>query len=303
MMKHTLLLAAAGAAMLSGTVRAHDGETRKPRIDDHAPIGVMADHYHKAGEWMASARLMVMGMGDAENTMMGPQDMDMTMAMVGVMYAPTDWVTLAAGMGYSDRSMDMVMNGMDMERSAKGITDLKLNAIFPVHADGNSRFLMKLGAVVPTGDTSEADAMGTLLPLKMQPGNDAWALTPAATYSFFGDSWSLGAQAGATLWLDSAATGEKPGDKWYLTAWASRTLTENWSLSTRLAYEDESAWEGINPMNGGARERLMGYVGTNLYVTGTHRLGIEVGFPLSEDRGTNNLASGTSVTLGWQKAF
>jgi hypothetical protein len=32
------------------------------RADDHAPIGVMADHYHEAGEFMFSYRYMSMSM-------------------------------------------------------------------------------------------------------------------------------------------------------------------------------------------------------------------------------------------------
>ncbi|NVJ98536.1 MAG: transporter [Alphaproteobacteria bacterium] len=303
MMNTQILAVAVATTLFAPAALAHEGEDYKPRIDDHAPIGVMADHYHKAGEWMASARWMTMGMNDPANIMMGPQDMDMSMAMVGVMYAPTDWVTLAAGMGFSDRSMDMIMGGMPMERSASGVTDLKLNAIFPLSTTDSSRLLFKAGVILPTGATSETDAMGNLVPLAMQPGNNSWALTPSATYSLFGNDWSTGLQASATIWLDDASTGEKPGNIWQATAWISKTLTENWSLSTRLSYEDMGAAKGANPMSGSARERLRAYVGTNLYVVGTHRIGIEFGLPLWEDRGTNNLETGTSLMLGWQKAF
>jgi hypothetical protein len=34
------------------------------RADDHAPIGIMADHYHEAGEFMFSYRYMSMSMED-----------------------------------------------------------------------------------------------------------------------------------------------------------------------------------------------------------------------------------------------
>ena len=86
------------------------------RAVDHGPIGVMGDHFHKAGEWMVSARVMRMHMsgnqlGDDElsdsevimqpnapGRMPGvlsvvPQDMDMDMLMLGAMYAPTDGLT------------------------------------------------------------------------------------------------------------------------------------------------------------------------------------------------------------------
>ncbi len=297
------LLAAASAVALSIAVQAHDDERGKARIDDHAPIGVMADHYHKKGEWMASARWMNMGMDDAANTMMGPQSMDMDMAMVGVMYAPSDDLTLGAMIGYSDMGMDMIMNGMDMGMTGKGITDLKLNAIVPLHKGKNSRFHATFGTSIPVGTTDETNAMGALLPLTMQPGNDTWGLMPSVTYSYFASGWSAGFQAGANFWIGDASTGEKPGDRWYTTGWASKTLTDNLSLSARLSYEDQSSWDGVNPMLGGARERLMAYAGANIYVFDTHRLGVEFGFPVSENQGTNNLETGTSIMVGWQKAF
>ena len=89
------------------------------RAIDHGPIGVMGDHYHKAGEWMVSARYMRMHMSGnqsqgeslsdadviAENNLPGrmpakisvvPDEMDMDMLMLGAMYAPSDRITLMA---------------------------------------------------------------------------------------------------------------------------------------------------------------------------------------------------------------
>lgn len=300
-MKKRVLTVALAAAAWTSPVLAHDNH--KPRIDDHAPIGVMADHYHKKGEWMASARIMFMGMDDPVNTMMGPQSMDATKVMVGGMYAPSDKLTLAAGIGFIDRSMDMAMMGNSMERTSDGFTDLRFTAITPLFVDDKQRVLFSLGAAVPVGDASETDSMGNLLPLKMQPGNDSWSLMPGLTYSRYGSGWSFGLQASGTFWLDSAPTGEKAGDKWMLTSWGSVTVTDRFSLSARLAYEDMGAWRGVPVMSGDARERLRAFAGANFYVTGTHRLGVEVGLPVTESKGMNNLETGTSLIIGWQKAF
>lgn len=300
-MKKFVFSAAFVAAFSAQPVAAHDGE--KPRIDDHAPIGVMADHYHKKGEWMASARWMSMGMGDPANTMMGPQEMDGNMVMIGGMYAPSDKLTIAAGISYVDRSMEMVMMGHEIERSADGIGDMRVMAITPVFDDGNQRLLFSIGGSIPTGDTSETDAMGNLVPLTMQPGNGGWSIRPGATYSLFGDGWSFGLQAAGTFWLDGDDTGAKAGDSWHLTGWGSLTVNDRFSLSGRLAYEDMNRWRGVPAFAGSPRERLRGFVGANFYVVGTHRLGIEVGLPLSESRGANNLETGTTVIVGWQKSF
>lgn len=48
---------------LSGLVSISRAQTHTHlRADDHAPIGVMADHYHEAGEFMFSYRYMSMSM-------------------------------------------------------------------------------------------------------------------------------------------------------------------------------------------------------------------------------------------------
>ena len=69
------------------------------RPDGHAPIGVMGDHAHGAGEFMVSYRFMPMAMAglrdgtdsvepddvtraDGYGYMVSPVDMDMTMTMV-----------------------------------------------------------------------------------------------------------------------------------------------------------------------------------------------------------------------------
>ena len=84
-------------------------DTARGRPDSHAPIGVMGEHGHKAGEMMLAYRFMAMDMlglqsgTDAVETadvlkdfMMAPTAMDMRMHMFGVMFAPHDKITLMA---------------------------------------------------------------------------------------------------------------------------------------------------------------------------------------------------------------
>lgn len=103
------------------------------RAIDHAPIGVMGDHYHGKGEWMISARHMKMlmsGNRDGRQDLsdmdiiglpnpyqMGsmsthlsvvPQEMSMDMTMLGAMYAPSDMVTLMFMGMFVNKTMDLV---------------------------------------------------------------------------------------------------------------------------------------------------------------------------------------------------
>ena len=103
-----------------------DGHSHAAGPDGHAPIGVMGDHMHKAGEWMLSYRFMRMNMEGNRigNNSVSPEDivttvpnrffgnpnqpptlrvvptqMTMNMHMFGVMYAPSDVITLMAMAG------------------------------------------------------------------------------------------------------------------------------------------------------------------------------------------------------------
>ncbi|WP_198912296.1 hypothetical protein [Parvularcula mediterranea] len=111
-----LALASTALAPTLNPAFAHDG----PHAADHAPIGVMADHRHKAGEVMVSYRFMRMEMeGNREgndplspeeiattvpNRFFGqpmqpptlrvvPLEMTMDMHMVGAMLGLTDRIT------------------------------------------------------------------------------------------------------------------------------------------------------------------------------------------------------------------
>ncbi len=108
-----------------------------PRVDDHAPIGVMGEHRHKPGDLMLSYRFMRMWMEDnligkdevdpagiaanvpniffgnapfptgvAPNLRIVPINMMMDMHMFGAMYGLTDRVTLMGMLPYVEKSME-----------------------------------------------------------------------------------------------------------------------------------------------------------------------------------------------------
>ena len=82
---------------IAGLLLVISSNTLADRPDSHAPIGVMADHGHKKGEWMLSYRTMRMAMdtlieGSGESLASAellpeggyrvmPEDMTMTMHM------------------------------------------------------------------------------------------------------------------------------------------------------------------------------------------------------------------------------
>ena len=166
------------------------------RPDGHAPIGVMGDHIHKAGEYMVSYRSMYMKMADVYNgndalsledaygeidgmsmamggmtttTKAMPDSMVMRMNMVGIMYAPTDQFTLMGMINYldndmtSDRQAAKTMMGTttietdNISTSSKGWGDTRFVAMYQFYQGLNDSAHVSFGLSLPTGSINKTD--------------------------------------------------------------------------------------------------------------------------------------------------
>lgn len=179
---------------------AHDG----PHAADHAPIGVMADHRHKQGEWMFSYRFMQMNMeGNRDGTdslseeeiatsvpnrffgapmqpptlRVVPTEMTMRMHMLGAMYGLSDRITLMAMANYLTNDMDHTtfQGGMganvlgEFTTETAGFGDTVVAAIIGLDdgAKPERQFNVNLGVSFPTGSITETDEI--LTPMGMRP--------------------------------------------------------------------------------------------------------------------------------------
>ncbi len=251
------------------------------RVDAHAPIGVMADHTHHAGEVMLSYRYMYMHMDghqagtDSLSTrqvfdrgyMVAAEEMDMHMHMWSAMYAPTDRITFMAMLNYVEKDMTMVsnphamMHGHDMGHGgghtgrfghgSSGLGDLSLGLLYGLYDDRSQRVHAGLALNFPTGDVDEKQD-GVYLPYGMQLGSGTWDLTPSLTYLGQCNDLSWGAQAKGTFRLeDEGDSGFSYGDAVDLTAWSALRLADPVSISARLAwrYEDDITGHYDGPHN------------------------------------------------------
>jgi len=263
----TMLALCLGA--LSATAAAHwDGN----RADGHAPISVMGDHTHKAGEWMLAYRYMGMTMegnrkGDerlseseafAEIPGMGPMsmkalpvDMQMDMHMLGGMYAPTDNVTLMLMLPYTSKRMTVKQQAMgavtgEFETESSGLGDVSLGALIKFYEGEGIAAHFNLGLGLPTGSIDEEDTMPMgkqQLPYPAQPGSGSYELRPGITVLGQQPNWSWGAQASARLALDDNDQGYQLGDRYDLTGWLARRVND-WSSVSLLARK--KLWRDID---------------------------------------------------------
>ncbi|WP_095013079.1 alpha-amylase [Tsuneonella mangrovi] len=199
-MKTAFLCAGAACALACSTSAA----AHNSGADDHAPIGVMADHTHHKGEFMLSFRVMHMAMagnqigtdGVSDDTIattisnrfagmpmqpptlrIVPQAMRSDMYMFGGMYAPSDAVTLMVMGSYVEKEMDLLtyQGGMGTTQlgtfrtNPKALGDTKVSALFPLVSrsvdDGARRDQVTLKAGFSLPTGSTTEAATVLTPM------------------------------------------------------------------------------------------------------------------------------------------
>ncbi len=267
----------ASAIALSASVSAlfpayaHDGDGGHVNYaTDHAPIGVMADHRHKKGEWMTSYRFMYMDMeGNRDGTdsisndeivttipnrfagmpMMPPtlrvvpDDMTMKMHMLGGMYGLSDRVTLMAMAMYTTNDMNHTtyMGGMgknvlgDFNVETSGFGDTTIGAIIGLD-DGkipHQQFNLGISLSLPTGSIEETGQI--LTPMNQTP-------TPRSPYAMQLGSGSFD--------LKPSLTARTLKGKWSFGGQASAVIRlnendENYTLGDKFEATAWAAYEFV----------------------------------------------------------
>jgi hypothetical protein len=328
------------------------------RPDDHAPISVMGDHTHAKGGWMLSYRYMQMEMdgmrhgtdrissaevfaADGGYTVT-PEWMSMDMHMLGMMYAPTDQLTLMLMAHYIETEMEHhivsqpaanMINGGDTAFTTRssGLGDLKVSALYRFYLEVNRKAHFGLGLSLPTGSIDEKDrlpAMGGAanqqMPAPMQLGSGTYDLLPSLTFVQQFEDWSWGAQANGVIRLEDENDNDyRLGHKFELLSWVGYNLTEWLGLNGGLSYGYTSKLKGeqkgVNRMGPNGRsvptafednyggERIDVILGVNLLKPGGwiagHRLSVDLRLPLCQDLNGYQLEADSVLTIGWSKAF
>ncbi len=306
------------------------------RPDGHAPIGVMGDHLHKTGEWMFSyryKRMQMDGMRDGTDDLtdadvlkdfpVTPTRMSMEMHMPGLMYAPTDDLTLMLMVPLIKKNMDHVTRmGARFTTRSEGLGDIKLSGLYALKRWNNQQLHLNAGVSFPTGDIDEKDVTpagsNTLLPYPMQLGSGSWDLLPGITYLGQNNMLSWGMQAIGTIRLNDNDNDYRLGNRFELTGWGAKKFNNTLSGSLRLKGLVWGDIQGNDPklnpnvvptadanLQGGKRIDIL--AGLNFYsrsgITKGHRLAVEVGTPIYEDLDGPQMSTQWMVTVGWQYAM
>jgi len=327
------------------------------RPDSHAPIGVMGDHVHKKGEIMLSYRFMHMDMQGNRNGTSSllpetivttaanrfanppmqpptlrvvPTEMSMNMHMLGVMYAPSDRITLMGMLNFLEKDMDhitymgpmgsTVLGGFTTETS--GVGDVSVSALIKVLDNGRNQWHITAGISLPTGDIEEVGTILTpmntqpspRLPYPMQLGSGTIDPILGLTVSGRADKWGWGGQWRSVFRLGENDENYTLGDEHRITGWTSYLLHPTLSLSGRLEYYDRGNIDGIDPLilapvqtADPDRQRIQRVdvgLGANFLLPGRrHRIALEISAPIVQDLDGPQLETDWNITLGWQYAL
>lgn len=301
------------------------------RPDAHGPAGTMGDHVHKSGDLMLGLMWMHESYGGSNRSGTQPISdaaiaaagytvksaaMTMDMAMVHIMWAPSDRVTLMvvpqwmrmgmtmaglpaptgggmAGMsGMAGMAGHAMAPGMTMAHAVEGFGDTQVGALVSLSREARLSAHAGLMVSVPTGSVTRRNANGSFVHYMMQGGSGTWDLNPSLTLHGMTRHFGWGAQASYLFRAGKAnKVGFRFGDRFTATLWASKPVTARLSLSTRLQWSSEGTIKGhYNGPHGHSSppdlqgnyggERLEGALGANLMVGDRVRIGAEAGVPL-----------------------
>ena len=243
-----------GTLLLCPLLWAQQNSGSTPRPDGHAPIHVMGDHLHAKGEFMFSYRLMTMQMqglllsssvlenGEVfTDYMAAPQNMTMNMHMLGIMYAPSDKLTLMLMGNYIANEMQLKTKmNMSFGTESIGFGDISLSGLIHLAKFNSEKIHANLGVSIPTGSLNQRGSTpmnpDTRLAYPMQLGSGTWDPFIGVTYLGQSDTTSWGLQSVFKTRLGNNSEGYALGSVWNFAGWYALQASKKLSFSGSLYY-------------------------------------------------------------------
>lgn len=331
----TMLCAFSASAESNTHLNHHQPKTNQ--AISHAPIAVMGDHLHQKGEFMLSYRYMDMDMqGLQQGTqsvdsqevlnsfMMVPKNMQMKMHMLGVMYAPTDDITLMLMTNYLENNMQSMMTmsnmndmndmndmngGMmnaDMEGMAQtqhmtfstmssGLGDSRFGALIRGYQAKNYHSHYTVGLNLPTGDIDQQAKTpmndNALLGYPMQLGTQTWNVYVGYTGVYHLDNIQLGGQYNYEIALTENSQDYKPGNQSKLHTWAAYAISNELSVSARATYSTKNNIKGVDQR---LNSMMMPTANPNMYAKRTWEAALGLNYAFN-----NPMLNGHRLALEW----
>jgi len=289
------------------------------RANFYGPIGVMGDHLHPKGTWMASYSYMRMVMdGIRSGTTVitdeekahdyvvhehgyhsVPMNMVMQMHMLGIMWSPMDHWNLMVMIPYLNKEMEMDAHDSTThhvhhhhQMGTQGFSDIQVTALVNLLSREKWTLHAQFGASFPTGNFHLRDHDAKLQPYPMQLGSGTVDPILSLTFRYYGERYSIGLQ-GRGLWrFYSNSQNYQLGDQYAFQGWVSYSPYSWLAGSIRIfsLYEtplspapSDQIMEKMSPLADGrvnsGRFLVGGGLGCNLQPFSFLNVGLEVEIP------------------------
>lgn len=336
-----IALTTLGLLATAQTASAQDSdmqEFRLDRADGYAPLGIVLDNVLERGQFMVSYRYLVDAKDglrvdefdvDFESVLetfdSAPFESTSHTHLFAVQYGIKDGVTLMGRVPIMSRSMSTADQSLAViQNTATGLGDVRGDILFEAYDRGPYRISASAGVSVPTGSIEKSGLVPNggedRLGYEMQLGSGTFDVHPSLTLQAMNEHGSVGLQAGGTFRLSENSSNYRLGDVVEVSGWFAHPISEQFSLSARMDFENRSNVSGSDPafdnrvaaisdptifsiFTGGSRLDL-GLGGNVMLAEGPlagHRFGIEALFPVSETLDGPQLSGNWSISVGWQK--
>lgn len=332
-MKRIIFLIPTCSLLFSIAINAQNNAWTSARPDGHAPISIMQDHYHKKGQVMFSYRYMPMWMNGNlsgsektddntifQNYMVAPQKMVMQMHMLGMMYAPSDHITLMAMTNYTSKKMDLIMkNGTEFTTKSQGFGDIALTGLLKIINKNRQSLHGIVGVSIPTGSIDQRDntpmAQNAKLAYPMQLGSGTWDPFLGATYLGQKSHISWGIQGRYKFRSGTNKQDYRLGNEINMNGWFAVKASDYFSFSGSFQYFKSDKISGADPdltpmmmplfntANSGKDQMQLG-IGSNFLVPKGPlkevRIATEYVFPIYQHVNGIQMKNNGSLTIGLQ---
>ena len=257
---------------------------RQMHLGMDAPAGVMFSHTLQEGDAMVGVRYSYMlqqggmfrgtgSVADAQIVANGcggneciytPQEMDMNMVMLDLMYAPTDWLTLMLMPQFM--SMDMQLrrlegappptpddihatHGANPFHSTGGVGDIVMAGMFNLYEEPGHKLHFTAGFTAPTGSVNQrVNGNSEFEHYGMQLGSGTWTAWPSLTYNGFAGDFNWGGQFSTMIPLqDYNDSGFSFGTMFQTSAWGGYQIQDWLTGNLRALYTFQDSIAGRYP--------------------------------------------------------
>ncbi|MFT7678033.1 MAG: hypothetical protein ACI8QC_002019 [Planctomycetota bacterium] len=219
---------------------------------------------------------------------------------------------------YNKELQHLDASGQRTESRTSGLGDVILGTRVGLGEQGERRLIFGAGISIPTGSNTLSGEVGgqanQRLPYELQLGSGTYDLHPEIVLGRWMKRWSFGARAAAVVRAGKNEEDYHLGDRMEASAWVSRHVDRDHSLSFRLSVVNQNQASGQdsamdlsltpgNRTNATGYRRLDAFFGIQAVGSAGNRFAAEIGAPIVQSLDGLQVDTDLVAWLSWSYGF